>query len=553
MLGGICVATDRRRALELLAQARVAVSDFGAAVPKPRSGVWEPEGWEEAFLALAVLHREYGGLLERFGRDYLAAVTGRRVTSARQALLVYLQLKLGSWVTKEELQVVGGIGEWARRLRELRVQLGWPIETTPGVHSKYRLTDIRPNPSARKLWQTLNGIRKQKISAGDRMLSLLRSMMGREVSVEHLAYVARDHNWKDQLLRERRDYGRRISGPEDRPELGQAYLLESDDPLPDPDEWTVPPELRAQVLEADERTCTACGWEQDSTEDRWLEVHRRSPGNDLKDFCALCSVCHERLHAEGAGAVAIRLRRHPSVKAEDWQRYFGAAVPRTIAAGDAGGLIESMLLPAVRIAGQPLPHIREINGLRENQLWQERVGRVAAFFTGKFGPVWYERVGSALRPPLRGKPGDGFEQLIKYLIRAVSGRSAEANVQLGTLFPKEAVTDAKEIDVYVPPGPGPAAFLSLKWSLRDDRTRQVQLEAQSLHRMTPGTYLAVVTNEYDITRLRPLLTDPHIAAVYHVDLAAVRSMWAPEGEEALAQMQSLRDIQDLLERLREGL
>lgn len=47
--------------------------------------------------------------------------------AARTKLRDYFLAHIGRVVTKDELSVVAGINEWARRVRELRDEEGWPI------------------------------------------------------------------------------------------------------------------------------------------------------------------------------------------------------------------------------------------------------------------------------------------------------------------------------------------------------------------------------------------------------------------------------------------
>ena len=47
--------------------------------------------------------------------------------SAIERIIAYLQRYPQTVIDGDELMVVSGIGEWARRVRELRVQLGWWI------------------------------------------------------------------------------------------------------------------------------------------------------------------------------------------------------------------------------------------------------------------------------------------------------------------------------------------------------------------------------------------------------------------------------------------
>lgn len=68
--------------------------------------------------------------------------------SAKDRLRVFFRENVGRVVTAKELQAIASISEWARRVRELRDEEGWPIEThndslelKPG---EYRLTAEPP-------------------------------------------------------------------------------------------------------------------------------------------------------------------------------------------------------------------------------------------------------------------------------------------------------------------------------------------------------------------------------------------------------------------------
>src|ERR1019366_7489783 len=58
-------------------------------------------------------------------------------TGGQARILRYFQLRLGEVVTKDELSGVAGIYEWARRVRELRMDQGWAI------HSAVTRGDLR--------------------------------------------------------------------------------------------------------------------------------------------------------------------------------------------------------------------------------------------------------------------------------------------------------------------------------------------------------------------------------------------------------------------------
>lgn len=518
---------------------------------KFRSGAhqnWTREEWEETFTTLAEITETHDSILASFGRKYLSFLTKKKITSARSAILMYLLINLGVPVERKKLRFISGIGEWARRVRELRVEHGWPIVSRGGVNSMYYLTDIRPNQEVKRRWQEANALRKTPGTPGDRMLTLLVRYIGRPVDADLLAYVAADKNWLAELYKLRSEYGLRVSTPADRPELEDAYLLETQTPLPDPDEWDISDDLRRKILELDERECTSCGWRQGSSDDRWLDVHRRSAGHELQDFATLCNICHERLHRLGPASTPIRLRRgRPRLQASEWQSYFRSNIGPEVKLEDIGSIVYEHLLVPVRVAGKWLPQIKEINQLRDSVLWHERVERVAKYLTACLGPMWYTSVGKAVRPPHHGSPGEGFEQILRYLIETMCGLPCETRASLDRIFPGRPFPDAKQIDIYVAEK---RVFLSLKWSLRGDRLRQVQLEARSLSNLRDNVFFGVITNEYDVSRLRPLLGDPNINAVYHVSKRALESMWIPE-PEGNARICDVLDLADLFTSLRD--
>ena len=54
-------------------------------------------------------------------------IPGDKASSARERLVAYLVRYPRRVIDGDELMVVSGIAEWARRIRELRVQFGWSI------------------------------------------------------------------------------------------------------------------------------------------------------------------------------------------------------------------------------------------------------------------------------------------------------------------------------------------------------------------------------------------------------------------------------------------
>jgi hypothetical protein len=148
-------------------------------------------------------------LMAEFGRRNaearnLLAKIGARIglpTGARARILRYLTVTMGKVVDKEELSGVSGIYEWARRVRELRVEEGWPISSNenradlkPG---QYVLEAAAPDLELRERWQTANRVRRGPGTAPERLLEFLRSNRGRAVSQDELFYVSQDHDFEE--------------------------------------------------------------------------------------------------------------------------------------------------------------------------------------------------------------------------------------------------------------------------------------------------------------------------------------------------------------------
>ncbi len=153
---------------------------------------------DDMLVLLAELGRRHAEV-----KDLLAKVGARAglPTGARDRILRYLQLTEGKIVDKEELSGVSGIYEWARRVRELRIEEGWPISSNenrsdlrPG---QYLLEASAPDETLRARWQTANRIRRQGSSPGDRVLKFMQANLGRPVSRDELYYVSKDHDFEE--------------------------------------------------------------------------------------------------------------------------------------------------------------------------------------------------------------------------------------------------------------------------------------------------------------------------------------------------------------------
>jgi len=254
--------------------------------------------------------------------------------AARDRILFYFRKYPIALIDGDELLVVSGIGEWARRLRELRVQQGWWIFS--GVTFRQILADdesqradferllntdptkIKPNQyvllrqeqdrDAAHRWNVLNTIRRKKISVKDKLLEYFRANVGRAISGEELRYLASDRNeWPRRTRELRTEHGwpvvTRQQGRTDLP-IG-SYMLEEDKQAPEHDR-KISDAVRVQVLERDNFACVVCGWNHEQAQKndprRLLELHHilehvkggeKASGNLAK----LGNVHHDEVHA----------------------------------------------------------------------------------------------------------------------------------------------------------------------------------------------------------------------------------------------------------------
>jgi hypothetical protein len=237
--------------------------------------------------------------------------------SAFERIRVYLLRNEGKPVSGDELQVVSGISEYARRLRELRVEHGYLIvsgaskSVDAGVDlraDEYLLVSVHPDQDAARRWKIANRIRKMPGGASDRLLEFLRENVGLVVTTEELAYVAKDAKSFARRVRElRTEQGFMISTKfSGRPDLkvGQ-YVLETTDRRMQPHDRSVDAEVERAVYARDSSQCRACGWSRSdfsAQSPRYLELHHLMPhasggANSVENLLVLCSKCHDEVHA----------------------------------------------------------------------------------------------------------------------------------------------------------------------------------------------------------------------------------------------------------------
>jgi len=245
--------------------------------------------------------------------------------SARERILYYFRKYPRTIIDGDELLVVAGIQEYARRVRELRVQFGWaiasgvtitemgeaedaevPSEFKTMKPSQYVLLTAEQDREAALRWNIANTIRKQPGSVRDKILSFLRANVGVGVTGEELRYVAGDKTeWARRVRELRTEFGWPVvTKSTGRPDLGIGiYVLQADRRSPEHDRH-IPDDVRREVLRRDGYKCRECGWmhkEWNPSDPRHLELHHVKHhvkgGENIKDnLITLCTVCHDKIH-----------------------------------------------------------------------------------------------------------------------------------------------------------------------------------------------------------------------------------------------------------------
>jgi len=252
--------------------------------------------------------------------------------NARDRILKYFQKYPRTVISSNELLIISGITEYARRIRELRVESGWRILSGEGAKKMVRageldlvingytikkmkaqdyiLLDTKRDAEAASRWKTANSIRKLKVGVKKKIIDFLRQNVGAHVTGEELEYLATGATeWARRVRELRTEEGWPITTKQTgRPDLPVGvYVLERDRQLP-PHDRTIPDAVRGQVLERDKYKCQNkhCGWTQDKwnkAAPRHLELHHvkehaKGGKNIPKNLRTLCNVCHDGIHSK---------------------------------------------------------------------------------------------------------------------------------------------------------------------------------------------------------------------------------------------------------------
>jgi hypothetical protein len=246
-------------------------------------------------------------------------------SAARDRILYYFRKYPRTIINGDELLVVSGIQEYARRVRELRVQFGWgiasgvmlkemredefeeiPDELKDMRSSEYVLLDTKEDRDAAHRWHVANTIRRESGSVRDKILKFLRANVENGVTGEELRYVAGDKTeWARRVRELRTEFGWPVATKSTgRPDLAVGvYVLQADRQSPEHDRH-IPDDVRREVLRRDVYKCKHCDWshgEWNPSDPRHLELHHiehhvKGGRNVKENLKTLCTVCHDKVH-----------------------------------------------------------------------------------------------------------------------------------------------------------------------------------------------------------------------------------------------------------------
>ncbi len=255
----------------------------------------------------------------------LIKLEGDSKSAASDRILLYFRQYTGTIIHSDGLMVVSGIQEYARRVRELRVEFGWPIvsgstakdlvetgELTVEDYSllkpeTYILIRDEQNRYAAHRWNVAKSIRNESGGVKSKLLKFFKENIGSPITGEELKYVAKEKaNWPRRIRELRTEDGwpikTRNTGRLDLP-IG-TYILEEDRQREVHDR-NIPDSVQIEVFDRDNHTCRKCGWTYDKQlkgdprhmlELHHIKHHFHGGKNDSKNLAALCNVCHDEIH-----------------------------------------------------------------------------------------------------------------------------------------------------------------------------------------------------------------------------------------------------------------
>lgn len=258
------------------------------------------------------------------------------VHSAKERILSYLKRYSKTLVHGDELMVVAGISEYARRIRELRVQFGWQILS--GVVLKdmvaegdlkldeikaldlkelktdtYVLMSVDEDRDAAHRWNLANEIRKKKVGMKEKIIEFFRKNVGQVITGEEIAYLANGNSeWARRCRELRTEEGWPIATKSSgRPDLPVGAYILQEDRQAEPHDRKIPDKVRIEVLDRDGHCCKMCKWSYTEIrphdrrhllELHHIKHHSKGGENSAQNLITLCNVCHDDVHKRNPAA-----------------------------------------------------------------------------------------------------------------------------------------------------------------------------------------------------------------------------------------------------------
>ncbi|WP_294328605.1 hypothetical protein [uncultured Sphingomonas sp.] len=172
-------------------------------------------------------------LLRDLGSSIGAALAPGDSDSGRARLIAYFRAQIGRIVHTDELMIVAGIGDYPRRIRELRGDHGWPIISGLAVRDlrllsaspyalkkvpagiapdEYLLLEDRQDHAAPGRWTAIKEMRDPTSAARTLVREYFERFPGHRITAEELRYLVSSKSDWTSAVRDLAASGRTIEG-----------------------------------------------------------------------------------------------------------------------------------------------------------------------------------------------------------------------------------------------------------------------------------------------------------------------------------------------------
>ena len=166
---------------------------------------------------------EISSHMRELGASIGTLLAGPEGSSGRARILGYLRHQVGRIVHTDELMIVAGIGDYPRRIRELRADFGWPILSGLAVRDmllesncktsidapqfslmapeEYILVEDSRDQDAVRRWTLAPSIKASNSDPKARLKNFIMQSLGQRVTAEELRSVSGNDSAWPSLLR----------------------------------------------------------------------------------------------------------------------------------------------------------------------------------------------------------------------------------------------------------------------------------------------------------------------------------------------------------------